>query len=464
MVEKTLTEMRLGGIYDHIGFGFHRYSTDPEWLVPHFEKMLYDQALLAIAYIETYQATGRDEFAQTAREIFTYILRDMTSPEGGFYSAEDADSEGEEGKFYVWIQEEIGEALGESNGDIFCEAYNVKEGGNFAGEFPGGNILHLKKTPESIASELDIEVSDLYKRLEEDRFKLLGIRSKRVHPLKDDKIIASWNGLMISALARGYQVFGEEEYNTAASHAVEFILSSMTDDKDRLLRRYRDGIASLPAHLNDYAFMVQALLDLYEASFDIRYLKEAIRLNSLMETLFWDDQNGGFFFTANDGEALPLRTKQIYDGAMPSGNSIATLNLLRLERFTAKVEYGEKAGKIMEFFAGQVNKYPASFTQFLTAVDFSRGPTYEVVFAGRAGTESTTTMVKALRKEFIPNKVVLFRPTDEEIPEITKIASYTHQQTDIDGKTSVYVCKSFACQMPTSDTATMLASFGFGED
>ena len=460
MVERTLMQMRLGGIYDQVGFGFHRYSTDPDWFLPHFEKMLYDQALLAVAYIEAYQATRNPAYAVTIREMLAYVLRDMTSPEGGFYSAEDADSEGEEGKFYLWTSDEIRKILGEEESSLFESCFNVEPDGNLLGEFGTLNLLHLKQPFDRLAVELKIDARDLEIRIDESRQRLFTARETRIHPLKDDKIITSWNGLMISALARAYQALGEPAYEAAARNAAGFILSTMTDDRGRLVRRYRNGVASLPAHLDDYAFVVQALLDLYEATFDVRYLNEGIRLNDLMMELFWDEAGGSFFFTADDGERLLVRQKEIYDGAIPSGNSIAALNLLRLWKVTSDREYGERAERTMNAFAGQVVSQPASYTQLLNALDFFLGPSYEVVIAGPEGNGDTAGMVRALREAFIPNKVVIFRPADGTEAEITRIAPYTRNQSNLDGRATAYVCRDFACQAPTADVGTMLATLG----
>ena len=338
MVEKTLTQMRLGGIYDQLGFGFHRYSTDAQWLVPHFEKMLYDQAMLIMAYTEAYQATGKVFYAGVAEEIITYILRDMTSAEGGFFSAEDADSEGIEGKFYLWTPQEIQKILGEKEAALFVKVFNVKEGGNFEDAGPGHNIdqniLHLQKPLPQLSKELGISENQLHSRLEDGRLKLFRAREKRIHPFKDDKILTDWNGLMIAALAKAGNVLDNQKYTAAAAKAADFILQNLTDDKGRLLKRYRKGKAGLSAHLNDYAFMVWGLLELYQATFEIKYLKDAIELNQQMLSHFWDEENGGLYMTADDSEKLLVRSKTIYDGAIPSGNSVAVFNLLRLGHMT----------------------------------------------------------------------------------------------------------------------------------
>jgi len=460
MVEKTLQSMRRGGIYDHVGFGFHRYSTDSQWLVPHFEKMLYDQAMLAMAYTEAYQATGKEDYEKTAREIFTYVLRDMTAPEGGFCSAEDADSEGEEGKFYLWTQEEVRQALGNEEADSIAKVFNIEKDGNFveqaAGRGSGINILHLRKTPGELASDLNLSQQDLQKHLEIIRQKLFAYREKRVHPMKDDKILTDWNGLMIAALAKGAQAFDEPEYAEAARRAADFTLRGMRKPDGRLLHRYRNGQASIAANLDDYAFLVWGLIELYEAIFDVRYLKVALELTNDMLRHFWDEDGGGLYLTPDDGESLFVRKKEIYDGAIPSGNSVAMLNLLRLGRMTATSDLEEKAARIGSAFSGSVKQLPSAHTQLMVALDFGIGPCYEVVIAGKAQAGDTKTMVKALRTRFLPNKVVLLNPGERESPEIAKLAEFTKNQSSIGGRATAYVCMNYNCKLPTTDINKML--------
>jgi len=460
MVEKTLQAMRRGGIYDHIGFGFHRYSTDPEWFLPHFEKMLYDQAMLSMAYIEAYQATGNEGYEKTAREVFSYVLRDMTSPGGGFYSAEDADSEGEEGRFYLWTEDEIQRTLGKEEADLIVRVFNIEKGGNFSeeatGRKAGGNILYLKRPLADIASFLNLSEQGLEKRLEAAREKLFLVREKRIHPHKDDKVLTDWNGLMISALAKGAQAFNEPKYAEAAGRAVDFILNNMRRTDGRLLHRYRDGEAGIQAHLDDYAFLIWGLIELYEATFDVKYLKTALDLNNDLIKHFWDDKSGGFYFTPDDGEDLIVRQKEVYDGAIPSGNSVAMLNLLRLGRISVNSDFEEKAAKVGSAFSNTVKQYPAAYTQLMVALDFGVGPSYEVVVVGGSQAEDTKAMLQALRRQFIPNKVVLLRPTEKEPPEITKIAEFTRAQSSLGGKATAYVCLNYQCKLPTTDIDRML--------
>ncbi len=464
MVERTLEAMRLGGIYDHVGFGFHRYSTDRHWRLPHFEKMLYDQALLAMAYVEAHQATGKGLYAQTAQEIFAYVLRDMTSPEGGFYSAEDADSEGEEGKFYVWTEEELRHILHEDEADLVTDIFQAEPGGNFreesTGEPPGANILHLRKALHDLARELDIEEQALSQRVESARHKLFARRSQRPHPHKDDKILTDWNGLMIAALAKGAQALDRPDYAEAARRAADVILATMQTEDGRLLHRYRDGEAAIPAHIDDYAFLIWGLLELYEATFEGRYLRVALSLNDVLLEHFWDDENGGFYVTADDAEALLVRQKEIYDGAAPSGNSVAMLDLLRLARLTANPDLEEKATAIGRVFSGQVKRAPLAFTHLMAAVDFAIGPSYEVVIAGDSQAEDTIAMLRALQIPFIPNKVVILHPSGQEEATITPLAPFIRQQTAIDGKATAYVCQNTACKLPTTNASEMLAMLG----
>jgi uncharacterized protein YyaL (SSP411 family) len=464
MVEKTLQSMRLGGIYDHVGYGFHRYSTDHMWLVPHFEKMLYDQAMLAMAYTEAYQATGKSEYEETVREIFTYVLRDMTAPEGGFYSAEDADSEGEEGKFYVWTEEEIRKALPAEEADLIAKVFNVEGKGNFteeaSGQATGNNILFLGKPLSEVAGDLEIEAGNLAERVESARQKLFAAREKRARPHKDDKVLTDWNGLMIAALAKAAQVFDEPQYAEAAARSADFILEKLRDSNGRLSHRYREGEVAVPAFVNDYAFLVWGLLELYETTFELRYLRSAVELNDEMLKRFWDEGSGGLYFTADDAENLLFRNKEIYDGAIPSGNSVAMLNLLRLGRMTANTGLEERAAQIGRAFSMQVLQSPSAYTQLMVALDFGVGPSYEVVVVGDEGADDTDALLKAIRGKFVPNKVVLFRPAGVESPEISNLAEFTRYHKSIKDKATAYVCVNYQCKLPTTDVGEMLKLLG----
>ena len=459
MVEKTLSSMRDGGIYDHIGFGFHRYSTDHTWFLPHFEKMLYDQALLAMAYIEVYQATGKKEYAFVAKEIFEYVLRDMTDTEGGFYSAEDADSQGVEGKFYIWTKKEVEEVLGPKEAEIIIKAFEISKVGNFleesTGNVTGKNIFHLEKPLAEISSELNMKEEDLSKLIEDSRKKLFSYRKKRVHPHKDDKILTDWNGLMVAALAKGAQVFDELGYAESAKRATDLILKKMRNSDGRLLHRYREGQADILAYLDDYAFLIWGLLELYEVTFEVDYLKTALGLNKDLIDHFWDEDLGGFYFTADDGEDLLIRTKEAYDAAIPSGNSVAMLNLLRLSRITSNSDLEEMAMKLMQAFSNEIKNSPSAYTNFLCAVDFGIGPSYEVVISGDTRSDDTKKMLLAIRSRFIPKKVIILRPV-EDAEEIDSITGFTEYQNSIEGKATAYVCQNHACKSPTTDVDEML--------
>ncbi|MEW5899799.1 MAG: thioredoxin domain-containing protein, partial [Bacillota bacterium] len=456
MVEKTLDAMYRGGIYDHVGFGFSRYSTDRKWLVPHFEKMLYDNALLAYVYLEAAQATGRESYARVAREIFTYVLRDMTSPKGAFYSAEDADSEGVEGKFYVWTPEEVKEVLGGEDGEFFCRLYDITEKGNFEGKSipnliksdpawgPGGAEIAGREAAEG-------EKGELLRKVKLWRHKLFAARERRVHPHKDDKILTAWNGLMIAALAKGAAVLGEEAYVRAAVRAADFILSHLRREDGRLLARYREGEAAYLGYLDDYAFLTWGLLELYGASFEPRYLYEALALTEQAKNLFWDEENGGFYFIGADGEELLARPKEVYDGAMPSGNSVMLLNLLRLARLTGDSALEDLAARQVEAFAGEVRRHPRDFTHFLTGVQFALGPAREIVIAGREGDGATRDMISAVQQMFLPESVVIFKPEGEAGTKIGKLAPFTKENRAIGGLATAYVCQDYACRAPVTD-------------
>ncbi|SMO90401.1 thioredoxin domain-containing protein [Melghirimyces algeriensis] len=447
MVEHTLDAMRRGGIYDHIGYGFARYSVDKQWLVPHFEKMLYDNAMLAVAYLEAYQATNDESYAITAREIFTYVLRDMTSSEGGFYSAEDADSEGEEGKFYVWTPEEVKDVLGEEEGTLFCEYYDITPHGNFEKKKSIPN--RIDQSLEGFASRKELSETELQKRLEESRQKLFQAREGRVHPHKDDKILTSWNGLMIAALGKGARVLGEEKYAQAAEKAAEFILTKLRNEKGRLLARYRDGEAGILGYVDDYAFLVWGLIELYEATFRPTYLRSALELTHDMLDLFADQEEGGLYFTGKDGEALLTRTKEIYDGATPSGNSVASLNLARLARITGDPELRDEADRQIQAFAGSVSRAPMAFSFFLTAVQFFQGKPKEIVIAGPSGERETEGMLRYVQKKFMPEAVLLFNPEGEG-EELTQLVPFVAEQQPADGRATAYVCENYACKTPAT--------------
>ncbi|WP_440948768.1 thioredoxin domain-containing protein [Methanosarcina sp. T3] len=459
MVEHTLDNMRSGGIYDHLGSGFHRYSTDGMWLLPHFEKMLYDQALTAIAYTEAYQVTGKDLYKETAEGVLDYVLRDLTSPEGGFYCGEDADVEGEEGKYYLWTIEEVRSILGPEDSELIIKMFNLKAGGNFEeeirGKKTGTNLFYMVYSPDSLAAELKIPIEEVEGRIKRSREKLLAARYERKRPSMDDKILTDWNGLMIAAFAKGFQVFREEKYLKAAEKTADFLLETLYSPDNRLLHRYRDGVSGISGTSDDYAFLIHGLLELYEASFELRYLKAAVSLNRELIEHFWDPDNGGLYFTANDSEALIFRKKEFTDAAIPSGNSFEMLNLLRLSRIIADPGMEETADRLERAFSKLIKKAPSGYTQFLSALDFRLGPSYEVIISGKRESPDTVNMLEELWSYFVPNKVLVFRP-EEENPEIADLAEYTKEQLPIEGKTTAYVCQNYECQLPTTETGEML--------
>ncbi|MCD3194571.1 thioredoxin domain-containing protein [Clostridium botulinum C] len=427
MVENTLKCMYKGGIFDHIGFGFSRYSTDEKWLVPHFEKMLYDNALLAYVYTEAYQVTGKSFYKEVAEKIFTYILRDMTSPEGGFYSAEDADSEGVEGKFYVWSLEEIQSILGEDAKE-FCNTYDITEKGNFEG----------KNIPNLIGK--DLENID---KLEELRNKLFKVREKRVHPFKDDKILTAWNALMIVSLSYAGRVFENKEYINRAKKAYDFIENNLIRKDGRLLARFRHGEAAYIAYLEDYSFLVWALMELYEATFESNYLKQALNFTDKMIKLFWDEESYGFFHSGRDGEKLILNLKDSYDTAIPSGNSVTAMNLIKLSKITGDNSLGEKAYKMFQGFGGNIKESLQSHSIFLISYMNYIKPSRQIVIASEKEDRLFKEMIKKVNKRFMPFTIILLNDGNLE-----NIVPFIKDEKKIDNKTTAYICENFSCNKP----------------
>ncbi|MCM3727522.1 thioredoxin domain-containing protein [Neobacillus cucumis] len=442
MVAKTLDGLARGGIYDHVGFGFSRYSVDEYYLVPHFEKMLYDNALLAMAYTEAYQNTKSDHFKQVAEQIFTYILRDMQHGEGGFYSAEDADSEGEEGKFYVWTPDEVMKILGEELGGLYCQIYDITEHGNFEGK----NIPNLINVDLiTYASQNNLPVETLKKQLQEARQRLFEHREKRVHPHKDDKILTSWNALMIASLAKSGRVFAKEEYLWAAERAISFIENKLIID-DRLMVRYRDGEVKNKGFIDDYAFMVWAYIEMYESTLQLKYLRKAIKLTNDMIELFWDKQAGGFFFSGSDNEELLVRQKEVYDGAIPSGNSVAAMQMIRLSRLTGDYELEEKVQKLYDVFSEDLTSYPTGHTLLLQSYLITQMAMKEVIVLSRD--KNYDDLLRELQQEFHPEITYLISSDQTELAEA---APFTKDYQILDSKTTIYVCENFVCNKPTND-------------
>ena len=457
MVEKTLDAMARGGIYDHIGGGFHRYATDTRWLVPHFEKMLYDQALLSKVYMQAYQITKKQKYARIAREIFDYVLRDMTDTSGGFYSAEDADSEGKEGIFYLWEPVQIATILDENKAKVFNTYYGITEKGNFE---DNKTILNVTTSIEQLEEKFQKNRASIIDILTTSRNKVLNEREKRIRPHRDDKVITAWNGLMISSLAYGGAILQEEKYLEAAKNSAQFILNTLHKNR-RLMRYYRDGHTVEKAFLDDYAFLIMGLLDLYEATFDAQWLIEAEKLSQEMVRLFSDNEHGGFFLTGKDSEKLIARTKPGTDGVIPSGNSIAALSLLKLGNLTMKQDFTEQGTKTLEAFSRQLEQSPTSSSAMLTALNFWLGPKQEIVIAGSAKSTDTKQMITLVRSKFMPNAVVLLHDQNAAGLAIERIVPFVKNQTVIDKKATAYVCENYLCNRPVNsidDLETMLSS------
>ncbi len=446
MVEKTLDAMAKGGIHDHLGGGFHRYATDARWLVPHFEKMLYDQALLSKVYLQAYQITKNQQYADVARDIFDYVLRDMTDPAGGFYSAEDADSDGEEGTFYLWDAEQISSVLNEEEAQLFKTYYGVTDKGNFE---KGKTILNIKSSPEELSKQFQSDPAGIAGTLACARKRLFQARSKRNRPYRDDKVIASWNGLMISSLAYGGMVLNESKYTQAAVRSAEFILNTLYDN-GRLRRYYRDGRVVGKGFLDDYAFTVAGLLDLYEATFETRWLVETKKLSGEMIGLFADNEGGGLFLTGKDSEKLIARSKPSSDGAIPSGNSIATLALLRLGQLTMDQRFSERGSAILKAFSSQLEQSPIYSSAMLVALDFWLGPRSEIVIAGDAHAVDTQQMLKLIRSYFLPKAVILLHDHSREDSMLHETAPFIKHHIAVNGKPTAYICENYACRQPVS--------------
>ena len=463
----TLRKMAAGGIHDQLGGGFHRYSVDAYWHVPHFEKMLYDQAQLARAYLDAYQITGDLQFENVARDTLDYVSRDLTSEQGGFFSAEDADSfppaatgdkttEKVEGAFYVWTKGEIDAALG-NLATIFDYHYgiepegNTPEGSDSQSELRGKNILLERHTVLETAkhfekSELDVEESLKYRRET-----LLTLREKRPRPHLDDKIVTAWNGLMISAFARGAQVLDDANYLAAATHAAEFVRDNLYDKSQHtLLRSYRDGPSNIPGFADDYAFFIQGLLDLYEASFDIKWLRLAEQLQATQDELFWDEKNGGYFTSTGKDPSILLRMKEDNDSAEPAPSSIAALNLLRLAQIRDARKLRERAEKTIAAFSASLNHFPSALPQMLVALDFSLTKPKQIVVVGKREAADTKALLAEVRAHFLPNTIVLLADGGEGQKYLEQKLEELRAMRTVNGKAAAYVCENFACQAPVT--------------
>jgi hypothetical protein len=447
MVTKTLDGMAQGGMYDQIGGGFARYATDPYWLVPHFEKMLYDNALLAKAYLEGFQVTGQPRYARIAREILDYILREMTGPEGGFYSATDADSEGEEGKFFVWTPAEVEAVLGPEEGGRLCAYYDITEEGNWEGK----SIPHTPRPLERVASRLGIPADALRASVEDGRARLYEARRRRVPPGLDDKILTAWNGMMVGALAEGGRVLGEPRYRAAAGRAADFLLGALRRADGRLLRTFRKGTAHLDAYLEDYAFLAEGLLDLYEAGADERYLREAGRLAERIVADFADEA-GGFYDTAQDHEPLIVRYKDGADGAVPSANAVAASVLARLAAHLGRADFRDRAAAAIQAYAKPMTQRPRAFCKSLCVVDFLLEGPVELALVGTPGDAGYEALRAAVGRRYLPNRIVAHHdPAAGAAPELPLLEG----KGLVGGKAALYVCRDFACRAPVTDPAEL---------
>jgi uncharacterized protein YyaL (SSP411 family) len=447
MVRLSLDRMAAGGIYDHLGGGFARYSVDARWLVPHFEKMLYDNALLSSAYLDAYLVTGDANYARVLHETLNYIIRDMTNPGGGFYSTEDADSEGHEGLFYTWTPDEIEAVLGDERGATFGRVYDVSDDGNFEGR----NILNLPKTLEQCASILQREPHELAAELAESRAKLFAVREKRVRPGRDDKVIVAWNGLMIDAMARTGAALNEPEYIITADEVASFILSRMRRDDGRLLHSSRNGHAKLDAYLDDYAALANSLVTLYEANFKERWVDHAVQLMDIVLDKFADPAGGGFFYTASDHEQLIARNKELTDSSIPSGNSLAANALLRLGRLLGRSDYLDAAEQILAAGVPIMQRAPMAAGQMLLTLDLHIGPASELVLVGDMSRDDTKQAISAVHRRHLPRSVLAARDTQSADPtgsQSGRLNEIFEGKESPDGRPALYVCENFACGAP----------------
>lgn len=452
MCEVTLEKMALGGMYDQIGGGFHRYSTDERWLVPHFEKMLYDNALLARTYLEAFQLTGKELYAGVARDIFDYLLREMTSPDGGFYSATDADSEGEEGKFFVWTPAEVVAVAGAEDARVACEYYNITREGNFE---HSRSIPNVPRSLEVVAKLLRIDPAQARESLRRSRQALYQARDSRVKPFRDEKILSAWNGLMISALARGGKILGEDRFCRAAEQAASFLFTHLCVD-GKLHRTHKDGRTQFPGYLDDHAYVAEACLDLYEASFDLIHLTRAQKLMDCLLQDFWDTDSGGFFFTSVHHEALIARRKDNLDNATPSSNGVAALNLLRLERLTGLSKYRARAVELFKSVKLYFDRAPMAMSSTLIALDFLHHPPVEIALVGDLDGVEGQALLRCIWQRFLPSRVLVAARVDD-IGQVSSRLPLLAGKAAVGGKPTAHVCRELACQAPVSDAPSLAA-------
>jgi len=453
MVETTLDAMRRGGIYDHIGYGFSRYSVDSKWLVPHFEKMLYDNALLCCLYLEAYQCTDKSDYSQVAEEIIAYVLRVLDDPQGGFYSAEDADSEGREGQFYVWRLEEILQCLGEEQGKIFADFYGVTTKGNFEQD---SNILNcINRDIAKYASGQNMSVEKLTQLLRAGRETLFERREKRIHPFKDDKILTAWNAMMTVALAKAARILNQPKYVRRAQRCLDFIYANLFRQDGRLMARYRGGSTDYPAYLDDYAYLLWALVEMYETTFAPEHLVKAQHLAEEMQRLFADTKQGGFFFSGIDNELLITRPKELYDSCIPSGNSVALMAMVRLGRYTGNNELLKTSGRMLQSFAGEVDNFPRFYPGFLLAFELHQAPLSQIIIAGQKNDDTAHAMIAAVGRCYLPTTVAMVNdPSDSRVigAVLPRILDYK----PVNGRPAAYICENYACQAPYSNVVEFM--------
>jgi uncharacterized protein YyaL (SSP411 family) len=453
-LDVTLRRMAAGGMYDHVGGGFARYSVDAQWLVPHFEKMLYDNALLARLYTHAWQATGDEAHRTVAEDVLAWVTREMTSPEGGFYSALDADSEGEEGKFYVWTPDEIDSIIGAEDGALVRAYYGVTEAGNFEGY----NILHAWRSMDEVAAEQGVSPERLQDALDRARPRLYEERAKRVWPGRDDKVLTSWNAMMLHAFAEAARAFESPEYRRIAITSAEFLVGRLRTEDGKLARTYKDGRAKIPGFLEDHALLAEAMVAVYETTWDERWLREARTLADQVLQSFWDEEQGIFYDTAADAEQLVIRPRDLFDNATPSGNSAAVNALLRLAELVGDERYSRVARRVLESLADTMARVPAGFGHLLSALDFHLATPAEVAFVGTPGEAGTDALLRVVGRAYLPNTVTALRRADESGDE--ELIPLLRGRTAREGRATAYVCERFACQQPVTEPAALVAQLG----
>ena len=449
MVQHTCRQMAEGGMYDQLGGGFHRYSVDAQWLVPHFEKMLYDNALLTRLYLHLFQVTKDDFARRIVQETLDYVVREMTDAAGGFYSSQDADSEGVEGKFFVWSRQEIIDALGEHNGNLFCEYFDVTERGNFEAK----NILHVGSSLEDTAKRLGVSVEELSKIIDAGRRKLFDIRERRVKPGRDEKVLTAWNGLMLGSFAEGAAILNRPDYRQVAEANASFLLDQMRKN-DLLLRTYKDGQAKLNGYLEDYACFIDGLISLYEATGKLRWIQAAVSLADKMIEQFWDEDAGGFYFTGKDHEQLIVRSKEFLDNATPSGNSIAGLSLLRLALLTGNQDYHRRATDVLRLMANQIRRYPSAFGFALCALDFYLDSPHEIAIVGAASDSRLDELVSTVWQTYLPNRVVAL--CTEAQAETAAFVPLLRERNTLNDQPTAFVCEAYTCQTPVHSSGELI--------